>query len=310
MKRIFLFLALLGALLPLSAQENVSPQEFLRRYNNLVQRVGVDGVGVETLLDKWEAACPEDEQQQVARFRFCFERSRTPQVIRLDKDRYLGQEALLPMTDSTGKKCNFFQDYLYDDDLFASALQAIDKAIAAKPDRLDYRLAKADALIAYEKEEPDMALQELKSLVDRHFTLNPAWEYNGMDAVSPEQFCAFIQDECVALFRLGTDASAAAFRSLSEHMLSYSKDHPLFLDNLGSYHLVRKEYRQARKYFDRVLKKHPSDMTALRNGILLSRATKDRKLEKKYLGMMARNGESEADRESARIRLEAYEKNK
>ena len=89
-------------------------------------------------------------------------------------------------------------------------------------------------------------------------------------------------------------------------MLTYCKDEPLFLDNLGSYHLVRKEYKQARKYYDQVLKKHPSDMTALKNSILMARTMKDVKLEKKYLALMAKNGETEVDRQSAQARLDAY----
>lgn len=298
----------MASILPLCAQEVITQQEFLRRYNNLAQRVGPAGVGVETLLDKWAATYPEDVQEKLARFNLCFERSRTPQVIQLEKDRYLGMDPLLPMTDSLGKKCNFFQDYVYDDDLFAAALQSIEKAIASKPDRLDYRFAKADALLAYEKEEPEMALLELKSIADRQFKQKPAWEYEGLEGVSKDQFNAFMQDYCVVIFRIGSEKSAEAFRMLSQHMLTYCKDEPLFLNNLGSYYLVKKDYKNARKHFDQVLKKHPGDMTALKNCLLLARSSKDVKLEKKYLAMMAQHGETETDRESARIRLEAYGK--
>ena len=54
-----------------------------------------------------------------------------------------------------------------------------------------------------------------------------------------------------------------------------------------------------------MLKKHPDDITAIRNGMLLARTTKDVKLEKKYLAMMAQYGESEVDRMSAKARLDA-----
>jgi tetratricopeptide (TPR) repeat protein len=97
-----------------------------------------------------------------------------------------------------------------------------------------------------------------------------------------------------------------AFKALSEHLLTYSKDNPLFLDNLGSYFLVKKDYKKARKYYDQVLKKHPADMTALKNCLLMCRTTKDVKAEKKYLALMAAHGETETDRAGAQARLDAY----
>lgn len=286
MKR--LLILSLAAFLPLfaSAQEAISQAEFLRRYNNLTERVGPAGLGVETLLNKWEATWPEDPQQYVARFRFCFERCRTSHIEELPADKYLGQPPLLPMTDSLGNKHNYFEIQDFDDDLFADANAAIGQAITLKPWRLDWRMARIDAMIAYEKDKPEMALQELTALVDKHYKEKPIWEFGGMDGVTEEQFRAFMQDYCVVLFRLGTDTSAQAFKNLSQHMLKYCKDEPLFLNNLGSYHLVRKEYKQARKYYDQVLKKNPGDMMALQNSILMARAMKDAKLEKKYREQM------------------------
>ena len=307
MKRILLILLSLVAL-NVRAQETPSQEEFLRRYNTLAGRVGPAGVGVETLLNKWEAAYPEDVQQMLARFSFCFTRCQTSKAIQLAQDRYLGREPLLPMTDSLGNKCNFFEDTDYDEELYAQANLAIDKAIGLQPNRLDYRLVKIDAMMAFEKGSPDMTLQQLKDLADRHFRQHPAWEYEGLGAVNDEQFNAFMQDYCAALFRLGTDPSAEAFKSFSEYLLTYSKDNPLFVNNLAGYYLVKKDFKKAQKYIDQVLKKHPDDMTALKNGMLLSRTKKDTKLEKKYLELMAANGETETDRASAKARLEALGK--
>ena len=125
-----------------------------------------------------------------------------------------------------------------------------------------------------------------------------------MDGVNEEQFRTFMQDYCVAIFRLGTEKSAQVFKTLSEYLLTYCKDEPLYVNNLGSYHLVRKEYKKARKYYDQVLKKHPDDMTALQNCILMARVTKDTKLEKKYLALMTKHGATAVDRASAETRLQ------
>ena len=279
MKRLIL-LAL--ALFALTARAQTPQEDYLRRYNNLVERVGPAGLGVETLIDKWEADYPDDIQPLLARFSFCFARSQSTELIQLDRDRYLGQDPVLPLKDSLGRRCNWFQDYHYDDELYAAANLAIDKVIAMEPLRLDLRFLKINAMLAYEKEQPDMTLLELKNLADKHFKTHPAWEYEGLGAVSDDQFKAFMQDYCVTLFRRGSDASSEAFKSLSEHLLRYCKDEPLYLNDLGSYYLIKRDYKKALKYYEQVLKKHPDDATALQNGLLLARAKKDAKLEKKF----------------------------
>ena len=307
MKRILTFLLALA--LPLTLLAQTTQEDYVRRYNNLVSRVGPAGVGVETLLDKWAEDYPDDLEQLLARFSFWFTKAQTTNVIQLSQDRYLGREPLLPMTDSLGRKSNFFEDTTYDDESFGLALEALDKAVALNPQRLDLRLLRIDALTAYEKGSPDMALAALKALADENYRQHPAWTHDSVEKVDDEVFKAFIQDYCFTFFRLGTDSSAEAFRSLSEYMLNYSKNDPLFLDNIGSYWLVsKKDYKKAQKYYDQVLKKHPDDVTAIRNGVLLARQKKDVKLEKKYLTMMAQYGETEVDKASAKARLEALNK--
>ena len=186
MKRFFTAV-ILAAACALSVSGQTTKEEYLRRYTNLVDRVGAAGVGVETLLDKWEADFPEDDQQLLARFAFCFARCQSSRVIQLPKDRYLGKAPILPMTDSLGNKCNYFEDTLYDDELYALANSAIDKAIALKNWKLDYRFLKLNAMLAYEKESPDMTLQQLKALVDEHYTKHPAWTYEGVEKVGDER---------------------------------------------------------------------------------------------------------------------------
>ena len=94
MKRILTILVALALPLSLLGQ-TLSPEDYVRRYNNLTERVGAAGVGVETLLDKWAADYPDDLQQLLARFSFCFTKAQTTHVIQLAQDRFPGPEGEL-----------------------------------------------------------------------------------------------------------------------------------------------------------------------------------------------------------------------
>jgi tetratricopeptide (TPR) repeat protein len=85
-------------------------------------------------------------------------------------------------------------------------------------------------------------------------------------------------------------------------------DNTEFVNNIGSYYLIAKEdYKTAYKYYNKVLKAHPDDMTAIRNGLVAARKQKNLKQEKKYLEMMVRYG-SERDRLQAEGRLKSMKK--
>lgn len=304
MKRIITAILAISIAAAVSAQTSL--EDFQRRYRNLADRVGVDGVGVETLLVKWEAAFPEDLNMLEAKYAYYLKKSVTPRLIVLSQDRYLGKAPTVPLKDSTGRAVNYFEDYEYSDSLFAIAGLALDKAISLAPSRIDYRMAKVNSYIGYEKESPDMALQYILGIVAYNYSSKPEWKYPGIEKVDNEVFCALVQDCCYSFFRIGSPFSQEAFRELSEEMLRYNKDNPLFLDNMGSYYLVVKhDSKKALRYYNKVLKKHPDDLTAIRNCILLARNDKDIKLEKKYLEMLSKYGETENDRNAAASRLTA-----
>ena len=222
-----------------------------------------------------------------------------------EASKYLGEKPVLTLKDTTGNDINYFQVISYDDELFGQAQKAIDKAIQVAPDRLDLRFLKTASLIGYENESPDMALSSLKGLVDYNFTRHPKWEYPGVEKADDEFFTSAIQEYCYLFFKYGTPTSFEAFRQLSEKMLAYRPSDVLFLDNLGSYYLVvAKNSKTALKYYNKVLKIKPDDMTAIKNLVILARNSKDVKLEKKYLPMMIKYTEDAATRMSAEKRLE------
>ena len=126
-------------------------------------------------------------------------------------------------------------------------------------------------------QSPDMALAYLEKLADENVLVHGAWEYPGLE-MSDTLFCDLIQEYCYTFFNIGSKGSYSAFYRLSGKMLEYYPDAVVFMDNLGSYYLVAEnDFKTARKYYDRVLKKVPDDYTAIKNSVLIARRQKNTK---------------------------------
>ena len=297
-------IALLWMLCAVPAAAQLTPEQYRENYERQVRNVGYAGIGVETILDRWEEAAPDDGAMLLGRFHFYLEKATSSSVEVKDMNRYLGAEPLLSVPDSTGRKVNYFQEFFYDEELFGQAQQAIDRAIQLYPDELGYRLDKISALTDYEKESPDMAAAELAALVDYHRSAHPSWTYEG-SAVDEDFFLAIIQQYCYSFYRVGTPNSYDSFLALSEKMAKLYPKNPEFQNNIGTYWLiVKKNNRKALTYYNKVIKLDPDHYAAIKNCVLVARNMKDTKLEKKYLPMLVRVTESEGERMSAQARLD------
>ena len=155
-------------MMALSLSSYAQTNRFEQRYNMLVSKFGPAGVGVETLLDNWEAADSTDAKVHIARFQFWMEKAKTEQIVSKAEKKYLGMSPLFSLKDSTGTDVHYYQETFYDDEIYGNAIKAVDKAIALRPSDLEYRFMKANAYIAYEKGSPDMALVYLQRLSDMH----------------------------------------------------------------------------------------------------------------------------------------------
>ena len=304
MKRIVLSLA--GVLIALASFAQTESERYEQRYELLVSKLGAAGVGVETVLNNWEKVDSTNAKMLLGRFSYLFTKAQTPQVVIKDSKRYLGMEPVLALKDSLGNDVFYYQDNLFDDEIYGQAVKAADKAISTWPDRLDFRFMKANAYIAYEKDSPDMALAYLMDLVDEDSSRKVPWTYDDEEA-EKGFFEDAMQEYCYSFYTIGSPASYEAFLALSQKLLSFYPSNAGFMNNIGSYYLVKQDYKTSLKYYDKVLKKHPDDYTAMQNGLLASRKMKNVKLEKKYLSLIAEHG-SEKDKALAKSRLDALNK--
>lgn len=263
MKKVLTAAVLMSAAVVCMAQ---TADAFRSQCERQMRVAGVAGPGVETVIERWAAAYPDDPAMLEARFNYYLAKSRSESVLPLvGKKRFLGEAPVLTLRDSTGAPVPYFRVPQYDDSLFRMSQQAIDRAIAIRPESLLYRFDRISALAAYEKDSPDMAATAVLDLIDYNSKEHPAWEYEGR-AVSGEEFKAYIQQYCYMFYRTGSANSYEAFRIVSERMLRDEPRNTNFLDNLGSYwQVARRDDRRAAKYYRKVLKIDPEDSAAKKN---------------------------------------------
>lgn len=278
---------------------------FEQRYDLLVSQFGPAGVGVETVLDNWEKVDSTSYKLLYAKFAFYFTKSQTAEVVTRKEGKYLGMDPMLTLKDSLGNDLHYYQVNVFDDELYGKAMKSIDKAIALYPDMLDNRFLKANAYIAYEKESPDMALPYLLDLAGREAERN--WEYEGV-RIEDGFFEEAMQEYCYSFYSIGTPPALEAFLALSQKLAGLYPDYLDFMNNIGSYHmLAAKDYKAAIKQYGKVLKKDPTNYTAIKNSVLASRRMGNVKSEKKFLQMLAEHG-PEKDRLMAEGRLKQLSK--
>lgn len=257
---------LVSLLFAASAFAQNAGDEFKASYERQVRNVGYAGVGVETIINRWEAADPDDPYMLLAKHNFNLIKAQSTQVVVKDKRRYLGMEPVLSLKDSLDKDVYYFQEVVYDDDLYAEAIRAIDRAISINDLELRYILSKITALVSYEKESPDMAAAELTAFIDRYAaTKDRPWTLDG-ERVGEDVFLQAVGEYCYSFFQTASDASYDYFFKISQKMSKlYPKD-VVFINNQGAYwQAAKKDNKKALRFYKKAIKLDPDDYAANRN---------------------------------------------
>ena len=201
--------------------DSVASKEYSDKYDMLVSRLGVAGVGIETVLDNWAKVDPDNRKMLLARYSYYLTKGQTTVVVDKPGRKYLGNAPLFSLKDSTGANVNYFEETVYDDSLFAMALRNIDRVIDLYPHDLGLQFVKAAALLSYEKDSPDMALVCLDGMADRYYSDRGAdWKFEE-DTVDDEFFEVLADVQNVVLefqflchvscFKNGVHAATAFF---------------------------------------------------------------------------------------------------
>ena len=282
MKKILL---LILSVLPVVAAAQSQTEKYAKRYELLVSKFGPAGIGIETLLDSWAAVDSTDVDMLVGKFRYYFVKSQSKRVVPKYEKRYLGMEPVLTLKDSAGRDVSYYEEYFYDDELYGESMRSIDKAIRWNSNRLDLRLLKADAYVAYEKGSPDMALNYLETLSLEASRRSKDWMYDDRK-VGKEFFADSMQEYCYEFYTIGTDNSREAFFKLSETLAELFPEKLDFISNIGTYHLLKKDFKLALKWYSKVLKKSPENYIAIKNSLIAARQSGNAKAVKKYQQML------------------------
>ena len=278
MKRIMILAA---ALLCTQAFAQLTPEQYKEKYDRQVRNVGYSGVGVETILDNWEAVAPQDGDMLLGRFNYFLYKGRSTSVVAKDRNKFLGARPTLTLKDTEGRDVNYFEEVFYDDQWFGMSQQTIDRLIGMYPYELLYRFSKINSLIDYEKESPDMALLEIRKFIsDYSADKGGAWTLRG-EPVGEDDFLNFVQDYCASLYAIGSADSFGAFYEISTIMNKAYPRKTTFLDNMGSYWLVcMKNGKKAMAYYNKALKINPEDEVAQKNKAIAAKQMENDKKKK------------------------------
>lgn len=240
--------------------------EFKASYDRQVRNVGYDGIGVETIINKWAAADPDDPEMFLAKFNFNYLKAQSTQVVTKDKKKYLGMEPVLSLKDSLGNDIHYFQESVFDDDLYAEALRSVEKAISINDLELRYILTKITALTAYEKESPDMAAAELIAFIDRYVsTKDRPWTLDG-EKVDEPVFLQAVGEYCYTFFHIASESSYEYFFQISQKMNKLYPKEITFINNQGAYwQAAKKDNKKALRFYKKALRLDPEDYVANSN---------------------------------------------
>lgn len=236
-------------------------------YNSLFNTCISDGRydQADSVLRVWESQAPDDPELYPARFNYYLNTARTSVLVLNGSDGVADGD--LVFRDSSGAVAGSIGDsVIWNDSLFALAMQTIDKGIEAYPRRLDFRLGKAAAARLYGA-WPDVAAT-LGGVLNLAGQKGARWCWTGGDELGDsarEMIADAAFDYLRGLYYSGDAGALAYAEPLGERILKVFPKDVRALNFIGALRYESGDIDGALSYFGRASKAAPDDALPLCN---------------------------------------------
>lgn len=225
-------------------------------YNNKFSELLSHGdyEGAATVIKEWETTTPDDPELFPARFNLLFNQSRTDFLV-LSSD--VNDGLSLVFADSLGNLAGSLSSELqWNDTLFKSATDELERGIAKYPNRLDFRLGLVAAF--FQKEDYNAVSDNLMEIIDADGIYKDKWLWTDNEPFDdPDGIANIMQDYLSDLF------NEEAYKQSERVALKLYDLHPddfKVINILGAIKYISKEYDSAIDLFSKAQEIDPQDI--------------------------------------------------
>ncbi|MGK0391632.1 MAG: tetratricopeptide (TPR) repeat protein [Maribacter sp.] len=233
----------------LSSPAYLFAQDFYSKYEELMA-TGQHGK-INALLELWEEESPDDENLHITGFNHYLTISRVQRIV-------------TPVgNDSTQQKESYISsEVFFNDSLFDLSQKFINKAIAKSPKRLDLHFGKIHALSV--KGDHRQQTSEILGIINIGDQIKHQWHWGG-DEVHETPKALFTESVYEYIANLYNSNQYDYVQQISEKMIKSFPKEIASYSNLGACHLIKGDYKKAKKYFKKAYKLNKQDIIVLNN---------------------------------------------
>ena len=248
-----------------------------------------DTIAVESIIKEWEKAFPNDAELYSlwANKHFL---SAMSEVLAYTQNEEETEGEYMVVKDSAGVEAYMYSYIEYDKEKMNRGKKILEEGITRHPDRLDLRLGKVTLHLRVE--EHDMAVQEIRSALERSVLNNNRWT-GTLDKPIESDGVSYLRDCILDYFSMFLNAGDldSAERMADMCIDVYPKD-VIFISNKGALRYFANDLKGALKWYLTAFGINPDDMLIATNIANIYKDLGDRENALKYYRIVA---DSESD---------------